>query len=70
MKNNPIQVIMEVCQCISEREEVKLYLGNIITYICYTLDNNPSKTNIQHLQLDIPTLQTRTSEITDMIWVG
>ena len=70
MKTKPRQVITEVCKWVSEWEEVKLYLDNILTYICSIINNNPCNSKIQRLHSDIPTLQTRIGELTYKIGVG
>ena len=61
---------MEVCKWISEMEEAKLQMGNILTSIYTALNNDPDNPNIQHLQFNTPPLQTRISDLTYKIGLG
>ena len=48
------QVIIEVCKWISEREEAKMHMDNILTSICNTLDDDLGSPKIQNLQANTP----------------
>ena len=51
-------------------EEVKLYMDNILKYICDTLENVPVNSKISRLQYNIPSLQNRIADLTEEIGVG
>ena len=70
MKTKPRKFIMEVCKWISEREEMKLHMDNILTSICTNLDEHQGNPKTQYPQTNTPPLQTRIAELTDKIGVG
>ena len=61
---------MNVCNRITEREEINLCIRKNQTSICNTLDDNPESPKIPLLQSNIPPLKTRILDITKEIWLG
>ena len=69
-EEKPGQVIIIVCNCITEREEVELFLYNNLNSICNTLDDYQYTPRIPHIQINISPLKIRIADLNDQIGVG